>query len=69
MKLISRGVDPKTVVRNATCANCHSKYEFTASDSEVKYTSDQRDGSFFSFTCTVCNQLVYASAANPPRTP
>ncbi len=66
MKLIKRGVDPKTAIRHAKCNNCSSEYEFTASDPEVKRTSDQRDGDFFTFDCVVCHRQVYASAGPIP---
>ena len=66
MKLIKRGVDPKTAIRHATCSYCKSEYEFTLSDPEVKYTYDQRDGDFYSFPCQVCKNTIYPSTRNPP---
>jgi len=66
MKLIKRGVDPKTVLRHATCNKCKSEYEFTLSDPEVKRTYDLRAGDFYSFPCQVCKNIIYLSTLNPP---
>lgn len=62
MKLIKRGIDPKTVLRHATCNKCESEYEFTLSDPEVK----QRDGDFYYFPCQVCMNIIHISTLNPP---
>ena len=66
MKLVKRGTDPKHAVRHARCTHCKSEYEFTAADKEVRYHSDQREGSYYSFKCEVCCREVYANAILPP---
>lgn len=65
MKLIKRGVDPKTVLRHATCDKCKSEYEFTLSDPEVKRTYDLRNGDSYWFQCQVCKYDIYLTL-NPP---
>lgn len=63
MKIISKGIDPKTVSIMATCTNCRTTVEFMPS--EAKYTSDQRDGDFYSVICPVCESTIAASVRKP----
>lgn len=56
MKIIKRGTDPKAEPLRATCNNCQTVFEFHPI--EAKYSSDQRDGDFYSIACPVCNQVV-----------
>jgi len=60
MKIIKRGSDPRTEPIQATCRNCQTIFEFHLM--EAKYSSDQRDGDFYSIACPVCNQTVTKQA-------
>jgi ribosomal protein S27E len=60
MKIIQRGSDPRAEPIQATCRNCQTVFEFHPL--EAKYSSDQRDGDFYSIGCPVCGQTVYKDA-------
>jgi endogenous inhibitor of DNA gyrase (YacG/DUF329 family) len=60
MKIISKGVDPKTMPIMATCNKCGTTVEFMPS--EAKYSSDQRDGDFYTVECPVCTGSITQSA-------
>ena len=53
MKIIKRGKVP-TVEREITCSTCKTVFSFTPS--EARYTSDFRDGDFYTINCPVCGR-------------
>lgn len=62
MKIIRQGIDPKTVSKEVECSNCKTLYEVKRN--ELKYHSDQLDGNYYSFTCSVCDATVTLGAAS-----
>jgi hypothetical protein len=65
MKIISRGVDPRTLTYQATCNRCKTVVEFTRDDPEVKYNNDQRDGDYLSCSCPVCADMITVQVRRP----
>ena len=65
MKIISKGVDPATVPIIASCSKCKTQIEFLPC--EAKYTSDQRDGDFYSIACPVCKSTITKNASTRPN--
>ncbi len=59
MKIISKGVDPATVPIMASCNKCKTTVEFMPA--EAQYTSDQRDGDFYTVDCPVCKSKITAN--------
>lgn len=56
MKVIKQGTDPSTQPIHATCSNCKTEVEFLPH--EARYSSDQRDGDFYSVDCPTCNRTI-----------
>lgn len=65
MKIIKRGIAPRDEIKNATCRNCHSEFEYKMSDKEIKYIEGDRpwDSGSHYFTCPVCGDAVYVNRA------
>jgi RNase P subunit RPR2 len=62
MKIISRGILPEEFIYRVTCSNCKTYFEFQRSEGKVTY--DQRDGSFVTVECPVCQHSVHADLNN-----
>ena len=60
MKIIKQGTNPESQPIRGTCNHCHTVIEFHPM--EAKYTSDQRDGDFYSIECPTCNRTITAAA-------
>lgn len=56
MKVIKQGIDPATKEIRATCSNCKTEIEFLPH--EARYSSDQRDGDFYSVDCPTCKRII-----------
>ncbi len=62
IKILTRGKLPEEIVYKATCGNCKTHFEFNETDAKV--THDQRDGSFMTIRCPLCQKESYASWRN-----
>ncbi len=49
MRIIKEGKLPGDRVGQVECPNCHTHFEFKAS--EAKFVSEQRDGDYYRITC------------------
>ena len=63
MKIIKKGVTPEAVVYRADCPRCATIFEF--SQSEGKFTDDQRDGAYVTIDCPVCSHTCTVSYISP----
>ena len=56
MKIIKHGIIPETVPYVVTCGYCKTEFEFLKMEAEVR--SCQRDGTWLTIDCPVCNKSV-----------
>lgn len=56
MKIIKQGKLPEDKTYSGECNHCECEFEFQAK--EAKYTTDQRDGDFYSIACPTCRRPV-----------
>ena len=58
MQILYKGIPPKEVRYQSTCSNCKSVLQYRKE--EVKYEGSHRNGTYYSYTCPVCesNQTV-----------
>lgn len=59
MRVIKKGIPPGEKLYIATCLWCKSEVEFKAN--EGKFTDDQRDGSYITVRCPVCENEIHKS--------
>lgn len=63
MKIIKRGIDPKSYPIEFNCTGCGTIFETT--QTEAKYTPghphDQREGPYWTHPCPVCSALCMSS--------
>ena len=59
IKIITKGVDPKTTPLRGTCSNCRTEVECTQQDATPTESSDQRDFGSFHVKCPVCSASIY----------
>lgn len=59
MRVIKQGVNPATVQLRGTCNNCRTEVEF--SPIEAKFSSDQRDGDFYTVECPTCSKSIHVN--------
>jgi len=57
IKIVKVGIKPEEKVYQGKCNHCNTVV--TASPSDGKTTSDQRDGNFFSFPCPHCGRQMH----------
>jgi len=58
MEIIKQGQKPEDILHEGVCLNCTTQVRFARSEGEV--THDQRDGSFVSVRCPVCNHQIHS---------
>lgn len=54
MKVIKKGHNPKLIPLRGTCPRCGAVIE--ALPTELEYTSDQREGDYYSCKCPDCKE-------------
>ena len=62
IKIISKGVDPKTTPLRGTCSNCRTEVECQQSDAKYNDNYDCRDpreSAYYSVVCPVCSSGIY----------
>lgn len=59
VKILVKGTIPEEQWYKGTCGHCHTEFAFQRK--EAKYSSDQRDGDYFSIDCPLCSKPVYVS--------
>ena len=58
MKIISRGVDPKTIPLLGTCSTCKTSVEFLRSEATYYAAHVQREQEYWCVVCPVCNGSI-----------
>lgn len=58
MRIINKGVDPKTKPIMASCNRCKTVVEFMPN--EAQYHSDPREDDFYTVVCPVCDSTISA---------
>lgn len=61
MKIIKKGLVPEELPVQVTCNHCRSILEFLIT--EARFTSDQRDGDFYTINCPVCHHDINIQAS------
>lgn len=61
IKIITKGVDPKTIPLRGACFNCKTTVECLQSDAKCHDSRNQRDSAYYSVICPVCNSNIYVS--------
>lgn len=61
--IVARGVDPKTIMRTASCHTCDTVVEFNLLDSLVAIMPDERNGSYARMLCPVCGDYIHKTIA------
>lgn len=56
MKIVKHGKPPGNQKHKLKCPNCGTKIECLTS--EMKRTTDQRDGDYWSIQCPVCPRMI-----------
>lgn len=56
MKILSYGKPPEERVHRLTCTNCYTVIEIK--EGEGKVTHSQKDGSYISYKCPVCEKTI-----------
>ena len=64
IKIISKGIDPKTIPLRGTCYTCKTVVECAQKDAVVSDAydcRDQRSGTSYTVACPVCNSSIYVT--------
>jgi len=62
IKIIKDGRKPEDIPAQFGCNNCKAKLEATSKDAGRRQ-DDQRDGSYFIFTCPTCQHEIYVATS------
>ena len=62
MRIIKSGIKPSERLYQVTCTTCKTEFEFK--QSEATFYDDQREGSYYSIKCPICNDSVFATYHN-----
>lgn len=54
--VVTQGIVPENQPIRATCGHCKTVIEFLPE--EATYTSDHRDGDFYTIPCPVCEKII-----------
>ncbi len=65
MKILQRGHKPENRVYDFKCYYCSTTFE--AERHECSFSEDQRDGSFLTYACPVCERPCTVATANHRR--
>lgn len=59
MRIVERGTLPEEQLWQGTCTHCRTRIEFERH--EGKFHDDQRDGSYVTIACPVCQMTIYGN--------